>query len=37
MIMLPKCSICLYPISVFNAYAEEMKRNASQKKATNKG
>lgn len=35
--LLPRCSICLYPISVYNAYAEEMKKNMTEKKVKNKG
>lgn len=35
--LLPRCSICLYPISVFNAYAEEMKKNVTQRKLKNQG
>lgn len=25
--LLPKCSVCLFPITVYNGYAEEAKRN----------
>ena len=35
--LLPRCSICLYPIAVFNAYAEEMKKNVTQRKVKNQG
>lgn len=27
--LLPKCAVCLYPITVYNGYAEESKKNSS--------
>jgi hypothetical protein len=29
MFMLAKCSVCLIPITVYNGYAEELKKNGS--------
>ena len=28
MYMLPKCAVCLFPITVYNGYAEELKKNS---------
>lgn len=29
MFLLPKCAVCLFPVTVYNGYAEELKKNHS--------
>ncbi len=35
--MLPKCAVCLFPITTYNGYAEELKKNSSLTKPKNCG
>lgn len=37
MYMLPKCVVCLFPVTVYNGYAEELKKNSALIKIKNCG